>query len=363
MTYHSKFFSSAYAVLMVATLSACGGGGGSSTPAAASASVSGVAATGAAIASGTVTLKCVSGTTTAATTGTDGSFNIDVSGVTLPCAGRVDYKDSTGTPQKLHTFITAAGTANITPVTELLVANLTGGTPANAFDNFDTTKAKAITAAQVKAAADAVKSYLKNTLGVDTTKLPDDPVGTKLKAAVGGAGGDDFDKVLDDLQAKLKAKGKKLSDANDDVKGGSSGGGSGGGSTESGTLKVTGVGSSARDGSYAIVDPASTQTLTDTRLFGQTEDGKFEYDVFYAANGTIKSVAVWFFGSGGSITYFGCNNGTVPCGNLVGYEPLLKQVLFNGIVLSQVTDPFASGGMTLVSSGEKIKVDGKLPAK
>jgi hypothetical protein len=31
--------------------------------------------------------------------------------------------------------------------------------------------------------------------------------------------------------------------------------------------------------------------------------------------------------------------------------------------LSQVTDPFAAGGMTLVSGGEKIQVDGQINAK
>ena len=86
------------------------------------ATVSGTAATGAAIASGTVTLKCVAGTSGVVTTNTDGSFSIDVSNATLPCVGRVDYKDAGGTARKLHTFIKAPGTANITPLTELLVA-------------------------------------------------------------------------------------------------------------------------------------------------------------------------------------------------------------------------------------------------
>ena len=77
------------AVALAGSLTACGGGGVSGGGAAAALStVTGTAATGAAIAAGSVTLKCVSGTTTAATTGTDGSFSIDISGVTLPCVGR-----------------------------------------------------------------------------------------------------------------------------------------------------------------------------------------------------------------------------------------------------------------------------------
>ena len=79
------------------------------------------------------------------------------------------------------------------------------------------------TAAQVKAAAAAVKTYLKNTLGVDTTNLPDDPVGATLVAAVSGGGGNAFDKVLDDIQAKLKLAGKTLSGAAGEVMAGAGG--------------------------------------------------------------------------------------------------------------------------------------------
>jgi hypothetical protein len=134
------------------------------------------------------------------------------------------------------------------------------------------------------------------------------------------------------------------------------------GSTVLGNMVVTGIGSNARNGTYAPTT-ATQASGVDTDVNGQTTDGKFELDVVYASNGTIKSAAVWFFGSGSSITFFGCNNGTVPCGNLVGYEPLMKQILFNKVVLSQVTDPFASGGMTLVSGGEKIQVEGQISAK
>lgn len=260
----------AAALALAATLAACGGGTGT-----APASVNGTAATGASIAAGTVTLKCVSGTSTAATTGTDGSFTIDISGVTLPCVGRVDYKDSSGVAQKLHTFIGAAGTANITPVTDLLVANLTGGTPVDAFDKFDAAKAKSYTTALVKAAAAAVKTYLKNTLGVDTTNLPDDPVGTKLTAKSGSVAGDAFDKVLDDIQAKLKAGGKKLSDiAGDLAKSGGSG-------------SVGAAGSAIGKGAYAATDAAANAiflSLVKTKCTKDTALSDAEHDVYKNCN-------------------------------------------------------------------------------
>lgn len=220
-----RFFVVAAAAAVAASLSACGGGEGSGIGSiAGSATVSGTAATGAAIVGGAVSSRCVSGSTTGATTGADGSFTLDVGAVTLPCVARVDYKDAAGTAQRLHSLISALGTANITPVTELLVANLSGGAPADAFDKFDASKAKDITAAKIKAAADAVKAYLKTTLGVDTTNLPDDPIGTKFAPKTASRDGDKLDKVLDDVQARLKTLGRKLGDASGDVAKSGSGG-------------------------------------------------------------------------------------------------------------------------------------------
>ena len=204
----------AIVIAAASLLSACGGGDGSSS---AATTVSGTAATGVAIALGTVTLKCVAGTSGVVTTNADGSFSVDVSGATLPCVGRVDYKDAGGTARKLHTFIKSTGTANITPLTELLLASLTGAAATNAFDSFDGTAVNGFTAAQIKAAADAVKLYLQTVLGVDTSNLGDDPIGTKFAAKTGTSDGDKFDKILDDLKAKLGTAGKQLADAETDV--------------------------------------------------------------------------------------------------------------------------------------------------
>lgn len=205
----------------VVTLTACGGGGGGSAGGTANgtvSSVTGVAATGLAIVNGSVTLKCVEGTTSSKATGTDGSFNIDVSGVTLPCVARVDYMDSTThTSKKLHSLVSTASNVNITPVTDLLVAKLTNGSAATAFDSFDAGKVKNYTKDQVSTATAAVKTYLKDTLGVDTTHLPDDLIGTKFVAQTSSGSGDDFDKVLDDLKVKLNSKGKNLEEAETEV--------------------------------------------------------------------------------------------------------------------------------------------------
>lgn len=203
-----------FAGTIATLLSSCGGSSGSATP---TVTLSGTAATGAAIVSGTVTLKCVSGTSSTAVTGSDGSFTIDIGSVTLPCIGRVDYKDVAGSEQKLHTFISAGGVADITPITELLVANLSGGTAVDAFDKFDATKIKLITATKFTAAIAVVKSYFAKTLGLAVTDFPDDPVSVKFTAKSGATTGDKVDALLDALAAKLKASGKKLDDAVGDV--------------------------------------------------------------------------------------------------------------------------------------------------
>ena len=341
------------AVVMLGVLGACGGGGG--TPAS---TVAGTAATGAAIASGTVTLKCVSGTTSVATTGTDGSFAIDVSSVTLPCVGRVDYKDAGGVAQKLHTFISAKGNANITPVTDLLVANLTGGTPADAFDKFDAAKAKGYTTALIKAAADAVKTYLKNTLGLDTASLPDDPIGTKLTAKVGGVGGDAFDKVLDALQAKLASSGKKLSDVAGDLA--KSGGGGGG--AVAGTVVVTNATNAARNGTFVPDTALGSPSGSDSNITGVTKDGKFELNIRLASNGTLKGAAFWYFDSGSVTTFFSCNTTTIPCPSTISYEPLGNKILISKAELSETNGPYDINPEALVSGGGKITLDGSLSA-
>ena len=206
-------FALAISALTAGLLAACGGSSSSSsTPAV---TVSGVAATGAAISGGSVNLNCAAGAVRSATTGADGSFLLDVTLATMPCVGRVDYKDSSGAAQKLHTLVSQGGVANITPVTELIVANLTGGAAADAFDQFiaQLPKIKAYTPTQVRTAADAVKTFLKAVLNVDVSNLPDDPITTRLLATNGAVKGDKFDAVLDEVQARLKTLGAKLSDA------------------------------------------------------------------------------------------------------------------------------------------------------
>ena len=197
---------------LAAVLAACGSGGGGSSPVAA-ATVSGVAATGLAIANGQVSLKCTAGNASPVTTLADGSYSIDVSALTLPCVARVAYNDATtGAPQELHSLVQAAGTVNITPVTDMIVADLsTTGVAADAFDKFDANEVASYTADRIRTAAQTVKTELLSQ-GIDVTKLPDDPIRSKLQAADGSSPGDAQDSVLDEIHAKLQEQGKTLHD-------------------------------------------------------------------------------------------------------------------------------------------------------
>jgi hypothetical protein len=340
--------------LSAALLAACGGG--DSAPAA-TATVSGVAATGAAIASGTVTLKCVSGTTSAAATGTDGSFTVDVSNVTLPCVARVEYKDAGGTTRQLHSLITATGTANITPLTELLVAKLSNGMAAAAFDTFTATTGRALTAAQIKAAADAVKAYLV-TLGVDVTNFPADPIGAKFVAKNGSTDGDAIDKLLDALKTKLGSK--SLADAETEINKSSTDGGT----TSSGTSTTNTViisGNSARNGTYTLLGAlySDSPRSTDFGFTGEAASGSPEAEVTLSASGAIKRAHIWFVAGSGH-KFFGCDNSSAVSCSAISYNPTTKIINFNGPTWVEVNTSFGSSPDTAVGGGESLTINGTL---
>ncbi|MDF1644646.1 MAG: hypothetical protein P1U80_10720 [Pseudomonadales bacterium] len=117
-------------------LSACGGGGsgggGTSTT---STSLKGVAAAGAAIV-GTVTVKGSLDNTKSALIEADGSYDVDVTGLTAPYRLRA-VGTVGGKTYKLHSYAEASdlgNTVNITPFTDLIIANAAGQIAAAYFD-------------------------------------------------------------------------------------------------------------------------------------------------------------------------------------------------------------------------------------
>jgi mono/diheme cytochrome c family protein len=211
MNHPSKVIKMGLLASAMALLTACGGGGAGGGIAASSA-VSGVAATGMAIAAGQVSLKCAAGNAGPATTQADGSFRIDVSLVSLPCLARVDYVDPSGTKKKLHSAVRDAGNVNITPLTDMVVANLSAnGIAADAYDSLTATQVQGYTAERIKTATRVATTKL-SAQGVDVSHLPDDVIGSKFTAATSSRSGDLHDHVLDDLESKLHAQGKTLED-------------------------------------------------------------------------------------------------------------------------------------------------------
>ena len=203
------------------TLSACGGGGNTGASPATNATIRGIAATGTAIGNGQVSLKCSSGSVAATTTNPDGSFSLDASTVTPPCIARVDYRDSSGAAQKLHSLVKAAGTSNITPITELVVAQLSStGSASDAFDRFDAAEVRTFDAARVSTAIDVVKTALA-ARGLDLSHLKSDPIGTPFVAAHGSTQGDEQDRILDDMRDQLTVQHKNLHDLETEMKQGS----------------------------------------------------------------------------------------------------------------------------------------------
>lgn len=186
----------------VAALASCGGGGGSAPAGGGSAALSltGTAATSAAIAGRPVEAKCSkgSGNTTSAT---DGKFTFDVTDGVLPCALRVTAASGT----VLHSVATGSGTsavANINPVTQLVVAALTGADPAAFYSNFSSATASAVTSAGVTAAVTAVAATLQPA-GISLSAL-----GNVLTADY--TAGNAYGQALDALTAAQTSSGTTL---------------------------------------------------------------------------------------------------------------------------------------------------------
>jgi len=147
--------------LAASLLAACGGGSGSSnsgTPVS-TLTLSGTAAVGAPIVGGTVNTKCAAGPAVLpVSTGTDGSWTLTATGQTLPCAvqvsgGTINGAANTG---QYESIATGAGHINLTPVTDLVVANLI----ASDFNTLNGASLAGISAANIAAAIDRVRTAL-----------------------------------------------------------------------------------------------------------------------------------------------------------------------------------------------------------
>ena len=193
--------SSVVAALLLA-IAGCGGGN-STTPAPAPVvnAMSGTAAVGSPIVGGTVKVVCAAGAANAtATTNATGTWQTSVTGQTLPCAVQVSGGTINGAanPTAYHAFTPAFGTVNLTPLTDLLVANLAASaTPATWFTALGTNPSPLLPLGQAQADEALVK--LRAALGALAPLATVNPVTTAFTAAPGNISDD----VLSALQLAI----------------------------------------------------------------------------------------------------------------------------------------------------------------
>jgi len=196
-------------LLVVITLSSCGGGGGGgSSTGPAGLSISGVAATGAAITGGSIDAICQTGTG-AAVSNADGSYTVTVTDGKQPCLLRATDPI---TNLQLHSMVEAGATAaNITPITDLVVATALGTDPSVAFGNFTGAVQAQVTSANITSAVTRVQAATA-ALGADADMTGIDPMKALMQPATANTAGDATDKKIDALMASLSAADKKITD-------------------------------------------------------------------------------------------------------------------------------------------------------
>jgi hypothetical protein len=113
-----------FALLLCLALVACGGSGGGPSGASSGPTISGVAATGSAIV-GRIYLKDAASHEQYVDT-TNGSYSFSLTGLTPPYMLKAEWS-ANGSIQKLYSFASASGTANITPLTNMVVTAAAAG--------------------------------------------------------------------------------------------------------------------------------------------------------------------------------------------------------------------------------------------
>lgn len=149
----------------LSVLAAGCGGGGSNTPAAST--LSGTAAVGFPIVSGAISVNCAAGSALTATTGSAGGWEVTVSGQALPCAVQVSGGTINGAANSTlyHSIATAFGIVNVTPLTDMMVANLARtATPGTWFAGLRTTPTPLTTITQAN--VDTALASLRTALGL-----------------------------------------------------------------------------------------------------------------------------------------------------------------------------------------------------
>lgn len=249
--------------LLAFGLVGCGGGGGSVVSNNADTTVQtvvGTAAVGAAIANGVLQLKCQN-TSSLIQVNTDsaGEFLATLGTAKLPCVMRATSADG---QTVLHGFATGTAStviANVTPLTDLIVATATQQTPASFFENTKTTDLGNVDSVALNAAGVTVAKGLAGLVDIGSFN----PMTQQFKV------GDAFDQKLDLLSAELKTRKISLNDLHNVV-----------------ITKSTDGKTQAENVSVYIAEAALQQDLVKTRLMHEKLwQGFYEWvTVSYAAS-------------------------------------------------------------------------------
>jgi hypothetical protein len=204
----------ALCALAAAMLAACGGGGGDGDgPGSDGSTTTGVAAIGAPIVGGTVALKCAGDSPPATTTNANGVWNATLKDNDYPCAVRVSGGTANGAAAPtLHSVAQRKGTTNITPLTDVMTAVVSGQADTEAW--FDSANSAVITAAitdaKVQTATTTLGNILSNLPGSPALPANVNPLTTPFEATAGNP----VDDLLEAVAASTAAAGLPQSDVN-----------------------------------------------------------------------------------------------------------------------------------------------------
>ncbi len=185
-----------FVVSAVAGLVACGGGNDEGTAPVAT-RLSGTAAVGAPIVGGAVEVRCIGSDMLQTTTKADGTWEINTTGKSLPCAVRVTG-GTLAAGQALHSAALAFSNVNVTPLTDLMVANAVGKLPAAWWGSAGPADFASITAAKF----DQALTGLRSAFGLSALEKLD-----PRTAAFKAVAKDPIDDVLEALRLALAKSG------------------------------------------------------------------------------------------------------------------------------------------------------------
>ncbi len=176
--------SSLLAAAIVGLVSGCGGGSGSGSVNTTGA-LGGKAAVGSPIVNAAVNVVCAGGANLATTTDSTGAWTVSIAGQTFPCAVEVSRGTINAVANAIayHSVATSIGVVNVTPLTDLLVANLVRANPNTWFSGLNASAFGAVNAITIGAALIQVRAALSAFAALAGI----DPITAPFTAASGNA--------------------------------------------------------------------------------------------------------------------------------------------------------------------------------